>query len=132
MRKPLRIQSDVALFVGLVVLSVVPLFAGRYLPFFDYPAHLSVPAALRQRADAASGVATAWDIDLRIVPNCLHYAFTYLLSFLMPLEAASRLFVALFCVAALPVAAAFVLRVFGRDWRLAVLIVPLAWNRGLW
>jgi len=114
------------------VLSVVPLFAGRYLPFFDYPAHLSVPAALRHRSDPASGIAAAWQLDVRIAPNCLHYAFTYLLSFLMPLEAASRLFVALFCVAALPVAAAFLLRAFGRDWRLAVLVVPLAWGRCLW
>ena len=127
-----RIRTDVALFAGLVILSVVPLFAGHYLPFFDYPAHLSVPAALRHRADPASGIASAWEFDFRIVPNCLHYAFTYLLSYLMPLETASRLFVALFCVAALPVATAFVLRVFGRDWRLAVLVVPLAWGRCLW
>src|SRR5262249_2066434 len=127
-----RIRVDVASFVALVALSVLPLFAGRYLPFFDYPAHLAVPAALRHRSDPASQIATLWQLDLRFVPNCLHYAFTYVLSFVMPLEAASRLFVAVFCVAALPAAAAFVLRAFGRDWRLAVLAVPLAWNRCLW
>jgi hypothetical protein len=127
-----RIPVNAALFAALVALSVVPLFAGRYLPFFDYPAHLTIPAALRQRADPATQISALWERDWRIVPNCAHYAFTYLLSFLMPLEAASRLFVALFSVAALPVAAAFTLRAFGRDWRLAVLAVPLAWNRCLW
>ena len=132
MKPATRFRAEVALFAALVVLSVVPLFAGRYLPFFDYPAHLTVPASLRHRSDPASPIAAFWQIDFRIVPNCLHYAFTYLLSFLMPLETASRLFVALFCVAALPVAATFVLRAFGRDWRLAVVVVPLAWNRCLW
>src|SRR4029077_14991346 len=104
MTPALRVRADVALFAALVVLTVAPLFAGRYLPFFDYPAHLSVPAALRHRADPASRIAAAWDLDLRIVPNCLHYAFTYVFSFVMPLEAASRIFIALFCVAALPIA----------------------------
>jgi len=132
MKPALRVRADVALFAALVVLAVAPLFAGRYLPFFDYPAHLTVPAALRGRSDPHGPFAAFWPVDLRIVPNCLHYAFTYLLSFVMPLEAASRLFVAVFCVAALPVAATFVLRAFGRDWRLAVLVVPLAWNRCLW
>jgi hypothetical protein len=132
MKPDRRFRAEVLLFAALVVLSVVPLFAGRYLPFFDYPAHLTVPAALRHRAEPGSPIAAFWPLDLRIVPNCLHYAFTYLLSFVMPLEEASRLFVALFCVAALPVAATFVLRAFGRDWRLAVLIVPLSWNRCLW
>jgi hypothetical protein len=111
---------------------VAPLYAGRYLPFFDYPAHLAVPAALRLRPHPETQIAALWSLDLGVVPNCLHYAFTYLVSFVMPLEAASRLFVALFCVAALPPAVAFLLRAFGRDPRLALLAIPLAWNRCLW
>jgi hypothetical protein len=132
MKLPAGPRLDVALFAALIALAVLPLTAGRYLPFFDYPAHLTVPAALRHRADPQSPIAAFWSLDLRLAPNCLHYAFTYLLSFVMPLEAASRLFVAVFCVAALPAAATFTLRAFGRDWRLAVLLVPLAWNRCLW
>jgi hypothetical protein len=127
-----RSRVDVAVFAGLIALAVAPLFAGRYLPFFDYPAHLAVPAALRHRADPATRIAALWELDLRLVPNALHYALTYLGSFLMPLQEASRLFVALFCVAALPLAAVFALVTFGRDWRLAVLVVPLCWNRALW
>src|SRR6188768_3525006 len=111
---------------------MVPLFAGRYLPFFDYPAHLSVPAALRYRTDPATEIARLWELDLRLVPNAFHYAFTWAASFVMSLESASRLFVALFCVAALPAAGAFVLRELGRDFRLAILIVPVCWNQCLW
>jgi hypothetical protein len=116
----------------LVLLATVPLFAGRYLPFFDYPAHLSIPAALRYRTDPATDVARLWQLDLRLVPNAFHYAFTWAGSFVMSLESASRLFVALFCVAALPAAGAFVLRELGRDFRLAILLVPVSWNQCLW
>ena len=67
---------EAGVLVGLVVLAMVPLFAGRYLPLFDYPAHLSIPAALRHRADPATDVARLWQLELRLVPNALHYAFT--------------------------------------------------------
>jgi hypothetical protein len=125
-------RIELSIFVVLVLAGVAPLYAGRYLPFFDYPAHLAVPAALRYRGLTETRVAALWSLDLRVVPNCLHYAFTYLGSFLLPLEEASRLFVAVFCVAALPPSVAMLLRTFGRDWRLAVLAIPLAWNRCLW
>jgi hypothetical protein len=125
-------RIEISIFVVLVVLAAVPVFAGRYLPLFDYPAHLAVPAALRHRAVPATRVSQLWTLDLRLVPNSLHYALTYLGSFAMPLETASRLFVALFCIVALPPAAAFLLRTFGRDWRLAALVVPLCWSRCLW
>jgi hypothetical protein len=125
-------RIEIAIFAGLVVLAAAPLFAGRYLPFFDYGAHLSVPAALRHRADPGTQVSALWDLNLGLFPNSLHYGFCYVASFLLPIETASRLFVAVFCVAALPVATAFFLRAFGRDWRLAVVAIPLAWNRCLW
>jgi hypothetical protein len=127
-----RERADLALLVGLVGLALVPLFVGRYLPFFDYPAHLSIPAALRHRADPATEVARLWQLDLRLVPNAFHYAFTWAASFVMPLESASRGFVALFCVAALPAAGAFVLRELERDVRLAMLLVPVCYNQCLW
>jgi hypothetical protein len=125
-------RIEISIFVLLTVLAAVPIFAGRYLPFFDYPAHLAIPAALRHRADPATRVSELWTLDLRLVPNSLHYALTYLGSFVMPVEMASRLFIALFCIAALPPAVAFLLHTFGRDWRLATLAVPLCWSRCLW
>lgn len=125
-------RADAAVLVGLVALAVLPLFVGRYLPFFDYPAHLSVPAALRYRTDPATDVARLWQLDLRLVPNAFHYAFTWAGSFVLSLQSASRLFVAVFCIAALPAASAFVLRELGRDFRLAILVVPVCWNQCLW
>src|SRR5262245_57310804 len=97
-----RDVRDASVLLGLVLLAMLPLVAGRYLPLFDYPAHLTIPAVLRHRADPATDVARLWQLDLRLVPNAFHYAFTWALSFVMSIENASRLFVALFCVAALP------------------------------
>jgi hypothetical protein len=128
--KPERLDAGVL--IGLVVLAMLPLFVGRYLPFFDYPAHLSIPAVLRQRADPATDVSRLWQLDLRLVPNVFHYAFTWALSYVVSTEDASRLFVASFCVAALPAAGAFALRELGRDFRLAILLVPITWNQCLW
>src|SRR5436190_17489136 len=101
---------DAGVLIALVVLAMLPLFVGRYLPFFDYPAHLGVAAALRQRADPATDIARLWQLDLRLVPNAFHYAFTWAVSYVISTENASRLFIALFCVAALPAAAALALR----------------------
>jgi hypothetical protein len=123
---------DAGVLIALVVLAMLPLFVGRYLPFFDYPAHLGVAAALRQRADPATDIARLWQLDLRLVPNAFHYAFTWAVSYVISTENASRLFVALFCVAALPAAAVLALRELGRDYRLAILCVPICWNQCLW
>jgi len=127
-----RVSPDVAVLVALVAASVVPLFAGRYLPFYDYPAHLTVPAALRWRSVPDSHVAAWWSFAPALVPNSIHYLFTWAGSYVVSMETASRIFVALFAVAALPVSMVYALRTFGRDWRLATLAVPFAWNRGLW
>lgn len=126
------VSLDCAILVALVLLAMAPLFCGRYLPFFDYPAHLSVPAALRHRGDPATGVAQLWQLDLRLVPNAFHYAFTWAGASVMSIETASRWFIALFCVAALPASAVLALRELGRDPRLAILLVAPCWNECLW
>ncbi len=126
-----RLPPDGWALVALTALATVPVLSSRYLPLFDYAAHLVVPAALRWRGDPASGVAQLYELDPGLYPNSAHYAFTWLASYVVPLETAARLFVALFCVAALPPAVAFALKTFGRDWRLAVLAVPLTYGRGL-
>lgn len=53
-------RVEISIFVLLVVLATAPIFAGRYLPLFDYPAHLTVPAALHHRADPTTRVSALW------------------------------------------------------------------------
>lgn len=112
-------------------MAVVPLWVGRFLPLFDYPAHLIVPAAMLQASDPAARIAELYDHQPGLNPNSLHYLVTYLLAQVLPLEVASKVFLSL-AVAALPWAMLFALRTFGRDWRLAYLAVPLCYSRAFW
>ncbi|MHB8873463.1 MAG: hypothetical protein ACYC8T_07220 [Myxococcaceae bacterium] len=124
-------RIDVLVLVALTCLAALPVLVSRFLPFFDYAAHLVVPAALHFRGDPASGIDQDYTFVWGAFPNSLHYAFTWALAGLMPLEAASRAFVILFCIAALPPAVAFALRAFGRDPRLCLLAIPLVYGRWL-
>jgi len=129
-----RLEPRSPEFIGLVVLTVmavVPLWVGRFLPLFDYPAHLIVPAAMLHASDPAARIAELYDHQPGLNPNSLHYAFTYVLAQVLPLEVASKLFLSL-AVAALPWAMVFTLRTFGRDVRLAYLAVPLCYSRAFW
>jgi hypothetical protein len=85
LRDKLRAR-DASILLALTLVAMLPLFVGRYLPFFDYPAHLSIPAVLRHRLDPATDVASLWQLDLRLVPNSFHYAFTWALSFVCRLR----------------------------------------------
>lgn len=112
-------------------MAVVPLWVGRFLPLFDYPAHLIVPAAMLHASDPAARIFELYDHQPGLNPNSLHYAFTWALAQVLPLEVASKVFLSL-AVAALPWAMVFSLRTFGRDWRLAFLAVPLCYSRAFW
>lgn len=112
-------------------MAVVPLWVGRFLPLFDYPAHLIVPAAMLHASDPAARIFELYDHHIGLNPNSLHYAFTWALARVLPLEVASKVFLSL-AVAALPWAMVFALQTFGRDWRLAFLAVPLCYSRAFW
>lgn len=117
--------------VTLTALAVVPLWVGRFVPLFDYPAHLIVPAAMLHANDPAMRIAELYESNPGLNPNSLHYAFTYVVAHVVPLEVASKLFLSL-AVAALPWAMVFALVTFGRDWRLAFVAAPLCLGRGFW
>lgn len=115
--------------VALTVLGVLPLWVGRFLPLFDYPAHLVVPAAMLHASDPAMRIDELYLSRPGLNPNSLHYAVTFLLGHVVPLEVASKLFLSA-AVAALPWSMVFALRTFGRDWRLVFLAVPMMLGRG--
>jgi len=117
--------------VALTVLAVVPLWVGRFLPLYDYPAHLVIPAVLHHWNSPSTHVQDLYVTAPGLNPNSLHYAFTWLLGSVLPLEVASKLFLSL-ALAALPWSARYALATFGRDWRLAALVLPLCYGRHLW
>lgn len=124
----LRSAEGAALLV-LTALAVLPLWVGRFLPLFDYPAHLVVPAAMLHASDPAMRIDELYVSRPGLNPNSLHYAVTFVLGHVVSIEVASKLFLSL-AVAALPWAMIFALRTFGRDWRLAFLAAPMMLGRG--
>lgn len=117
--------------VLLTALAVAPLWVGRFLPLYDYPAHLVVPAVLHHWGAPSTHVRELYVTAPGLNPNSLHYFFTWLLGAVLPLEVASKLFVSL-ALAALPWSVVYALKTFGRDWRLALLVLPLCYGRHFW
>ena len=106
------------------VASVVPLWAGRFLPFQDAPQHL---AAIRVLADYASppfGFERFFEIDLARSQYLGFYLPAALFARLFGPEAACRIVLSLVAFA-LPAAWWTFLRSFDRDPRLAVLAPAL-------
>src|SRR2546430_6059757 len=113
-----------ALCALVAVASVVPLWAGRFLPFQDAPQHL---AAIRVLADYASppfGFERFFEIDLARSQYLGFYLPAALLARLFGPEAACRIVLSLVALV-LPAAAWTFLRSFDRDARLAVLAPAL-------
>jgi hypothetical protein len=67
-----------------------------------------------------------------LLPTVLYESVTYLVAHVLLLPAASNLFIALFCVVGVVAAMVYALRAFGRDPRLAVLVLPVVYPRCLW
>ncbi|HZZ82972.1 MAG TPA: hypothetical protein VFE30_00385 [Anaeromyxobacteraceae bacterium] len=105
-----------------------PFFAGRFLPLLDLPQHLALARVVAWPGDPA--LARYYQVLPRITPYWGYYAAMALLQRALPLELANRLLLAAGAVA-VPLAAASFLRAVGRDPRLAVFAVPLAFNTNL-
>lgn len=129
MARPDSRSPEFVALLSLTALAVLPLWMGRFLPLYDYPAHLVIPAVLLRWDDPTTQALYVATPGLN--PNSLHYAFTWLLGHVVSVEVASKVFLSL-ALLALPWAMVFALRTFGRDFRLVVLALPLCYGRGFW
>jgi hypothetical protein len=116
----------VLLAVG-VLAAIVPIFAARDLPLTDLPNHLGAIRIWHDYHDPRYGFARYYTLNLQPVPYWLHYGAVHLLTYLMPLRAASKLFLVV-TLAGLPLAAAAFLRAHGRPVLLALAVCPFAWG----
>ena len=106
------------------VASVVPLWAGRFLPFQDAPQHLAAIRVLADYGSPAFGFQRFFEIDLARSQYLGFYLPAALLARLFGPEAACRIVLSLIAFA-LPAAGWMFLRSFDRDPRLAVLAPAL-------
>jgi hypothetical protein len=119
------------LFVGGILANLAPLVVTSVLPMSDVDGLEGIIGVLRHRHDPAVHTERYFDVHI-VPPNAFSYGFVLLLSHLMPITAATNLFVALFAVLALPLALHFTLRACGKDPRLALFGVAATYHRSLW
>jgi len=114
-------------FVLALLAGVAPLFAARQLPMVDLPQHLHLISVLHRLDDPTTLYPRVFAARAELTPYVGYYYPVSLLSWLVPLELANRLFLAAM-VAGLPLAMAFLLRSLGRPRWPAVLTLPFAYG----
>jgi hypothetical protein len=117
--------------VALVLLALLPLWAGRYPPLFDYPAHLLAAKVVTRYADPGAGYAEGYQLNTGwyLRSNALATLLIIGLAQQLPIELAGRLVLSL-CLVLFIVGLWRLLRQAGVAWPLLLLGPPLAWNIG--
>jgi len=116
-----------AAFALALLLGVAPLYCARQLPMVDLPQHLHLISALHRLDDPTTLYPRVFATRGELTPYLGYYVLVDLLSWLVPLELANRLFLTAM-VLGLPLAVAFLLRSAGRPRWPAILAVPLAYG----
>lgn len=114
------------LFVAAVLLSIVPMWFGRYLPMVDLPGHAAVIAALQEIAAGNQTFTTAFEAHWTS-PYMVAYALFYAAATVLPATVAAKLVVSL-AVGATPLLTAALLRTVGADERWRWLAIPASYS----
>ena len=117
-------------FFGLSVGCVFPLAYTQYAPLQDLPQHLAAIRVLHDFDDPALRFAQYFELDLLRTQYLAYYLAVDLLAYVAGVERANELVIAASMIAT-PLAARGLLRVLGKDPRIALLCFPLAYNAHL-
>jgi len=107
--------------------GVAPLWCAGQLPMVDLPQHLHLISVLHRLDDATTLYPQVFAARAELTPYLGYYFSVNLLSWLVPLELANRVFLSAM-VLGLPLATAFLLRSLGRPRWPAVLTLPFAYG----
>jgi len=116
-----------ATFALALLAGVVPLWCARQLPMVDLPQHLHLISVLHRLDDPTTLYPRVFAARAGLTPYLGYYDTVSLLSWLVPLELANRLFLGAMVIG-LPLAMAFLLRSLGRPRWPAVLTLPFAYG----
>jgi len=112
--------------------AVLPLVVTRYLPFCDLNGAEGLLGAWAKAGDASAQIDASFDIHVRPLPNALFYAVGRVLVTIFSAPVAANIYLAVFCVWALPLALLYALRSFGKPGALALLAFPVIYHRCVW
>src|SRR6516225_11214496 len=116
-----------ACFGGAVFFGILPLWVGPHLPMVDLPQHLHLISVLHRLNDPTTLYPQVFAARAELTPYLGYYYLVSLLSWVVPLEMANRLFLSAM-VLGLPLAMAFLLRSLGRPRWPAVLTLPFSYG----
>lgn len=116
------------LFVALSVAATYPIWRAKHPPIQDLPQHLAAISVLKNYPDM--GLGQYFDLQLSKTQYLTYYLLAQALSYVFGVTLANKL---LLCasLAALPWSVASLLRVLGRDPRLAIFAFGLTYNAHL-
>jgi hypothetical protein len=121
----ISIHND-RLFIAVVLLSIVPLWFGQYLPMVDMPQHAAQIAALRGLWNDDAVFTRLFQVEW-FTPYLLGYMLLYAVSWVMPVAKAAQLIVSLALIS-IPLLTGVLLRAAGADQRWRWLAIPCAFG----
>ncbi|MCU1281215.1 MAG: hypothetical protein JWM53_4761 [bacterium] len=122
-----RDPAFVAVFAALWVFALVPLWAPRFLPLLDLPNHLDAIAIWHRYGNPEWGYSKYYNLNLIPVPYWGYFLPVHLLSYLMPIEIANKVYLSAYALT-LPLSVAVLARQMGRSHWLALFAFPLVFN----
>jgi hypothetical protein len=114
------------LFLAMLVLTLGPIWIGRYLPLVDMPQHAAQITALRELWHGNESLAQLFEINW-FTPYLFGYLLLYAVSSVLPIMIATKLVVSL-AVVAIPLATQQLLRAAGADERWKWLAIPASFS----
>jgi hypothetical protein len=112
--------------------NLLPLVVAPILPFCDLHGAAGLLGAWVHRGDPNARIDEYFAFNIRPAPNVLYWAVGWALTRAFSVNVATNLYIAIFCVVALPVSFLCALRALGKDPALSFLAFPLIYHRCLW
>src|SRR6185312_12568234 len=117
----------VAEFVILWICAMVPIWAPRFLPLLDMPDHLDAIAIWHRYRNESWGYSKYYELNLIPLPYWGYFLPVHLLSYLMPIEIANKVYLSAYALL-LPLSTAMLARQMGRSHWLSLFAFPLVFN----
>ncbi len=117
-------------FAALAVFAAVPLWLAAHPPIEDLPQHLAAIRVLHDFHDPALHFADYFELHLGHTQYLAYYVAADLLAYPFGVVLANKVLVSA-AIIGTPYAMRGLLRALGRDERLALFVLPLAWNAHL-
>ena len=125
---PLRRQPALSLAIALVwAVTLVPIWRPRFLPLLDLPNHLDAIAIWHRYSEPQWGYQRFYRLNLLPLPYWGYFFPVHLLSYLMPIEVANKVYLSAYALA-LPLGAMLLARRTGRSPWLVLTVFPLVFN----